>query len=36
MTMFVQVGGSTFTAVLEQNQAVDTLVRMIQEGAGYP
>ena len=32
MTMFVQVGGSTFTAVLEQNQAVDALVRMIQEG----
>lgn len=32
MTMFVQVGGSTFTAVLEQNQAADALVRMIQEG----
>ena len=29
MTMFVQVGGSTFTAVLEQNQAADALVRMI-------
>ena len=32
MTMFVQDGGSTFTAVLEQNQAADALVRMIQEG----
>ena len=32
MNMLVQVGGSTFTAVLEHNRAVDALVEMMKEG----
>ena len=32
MQMNVQVGGSTFTAVLEENEAVDTLVEMMEQG----
>lgn len=32
MTMQVQVGGSTFPAVLEENAAVDALVEMMEQG----
>ena len=31
MNMMVQVGGSTFTATLEENTAVDTLVEMMEQ-----
>ena len=30
--MIVQVGGSTFTAALEENAAVDALVEMMEQG----
>lgn len=32
MQMNVQVGGSTFTATLEENEAVDALVEMMEQG----
>lgn len=32
MTMQVQVGGSRFSAVLEENKAVDALVKMLEQG----
>jgi hypothetical protein len=32
MNMIVQVGGSTFTATLEENAAVDALVEMMEQG----
>lgn len=32
MQMNVQVGGSTFTAALEENEAVDALVEMMEQG----
>lgn len=32
MQMKVQVGGSTFTAALEENEAVDALVDMMEQG----
>ena len=32
MQMKVQVGGSTFTAALEENEAVDALVEMMEQG----
>ena len=32
MQMNVQVGGSTFTATLEENEAVDALVEMLEQG----
>ena len=32
MKMNVQVGGSTFTATLEKNEAVDALVEMMEQG----
>lgn len=32
MNMIVQVGGSTFTAALEENAAVDALVEMMEQG----
>ena len=32
MKMNVQVGGSTFTATLEENEAVDALVEMMEQG----
>lgn len=32
MQMDVQVGGSTFTATLEENEAVDALVEMMEQG----
>lgn len=32
MQMNVQVGGSTFTATLEENEAVDALVEMMEKG----
>lgn len=32
MNMSVQVGGSTFTAALEENAAVDVLVGMMEQG----
>ena len=33
MQMNVQVGGSTFTATLEENEAVDALVDMMEQGS---
>ena len=33
MQMNVQVGGSTFTAALEENEAVDALVDMMEQGS---
>ena len=33
MQMNVQVGGSTFTATLEENEAVDALVEMMEQGS---
>ena len=33
MQMKVQVGGSTFTAALEENEAVDALVDMMEQGS---
>ncbi|MGI6009976.1 MAG: cyclophilin-like fold protein [Ruminococcus sp.] len=33
MQMNVQVGGSTFTAALENNEAVDALVEMMEQGS---
>ena len=32
MQMNVQVGGSTFTATLEENEAVNELVKMMEQG----
>ena len=32
MRMNVQIGGSTFTATLEENEAVDALVEMMEQG----
>ena len=32
MKMNVQIGGSTFTATLEENEAVDALVDMMEQG----
>ena len=31
MKMIVQVGGSTFTATLEENEGVDALVEMLEQ-----
>ena len=32
MKMIVEVGGSTFTAILEENEGVDALVDMMKQG----